>query len=225
MKKKFKFLRSLLACTLLSSIFTFGSKAAEEIKTENPKKDLELVFVIDRSGSMSHLEEDTIGNFNSVIKSQKESKNEGNVYVTTVMFNEKNKKIHDRKDIKDVEDITHKDYRTRGTTALLDAVGTTINDISNNKSVKDHKVLFVIITDGYENSSKEFKKEDIKKLIDKKTKEEKWEFKFYGANIDAFSEGSKIGISEDHTINFCASPEGMRKVFDNIGYSIDSARE
>lgn len=224
MRKKFKLLRGFLACTLLSSIFTFSSKA-EEVKTENPKKDLELVFVIDKSGSMNHLEDDTIGNFNSVIKSQKESENEGNVYVTTVMFNQDNKKIHDRKDIKNVKDITKKDYRAGGSTALLDAVGNTINDLSNNESVKDHKVLFVIITDGYENCSKEFKKEDVKKLIDKKTKDEKWEFKFFGANIDAFEEGTKIGIRKDGILNFVATSKGMGEVFDNIRDSIESARK
>lgn len=224
MRKKFRLLRSFLACTLLSSIFTFSSKA-EEVKTENPKKDLELVFVIDKSGSMHHLQDDTIGNFNSVIKSQKESESEGNVYVTTVMFNQKNQKVHDRKDIKNVEDITKKDYRAGGSTALLDAVGSTINDLSNNESVKDHKVLFVIITDGYENCSKEFKKEDVKKLIDKKTKDEKWEFKFFGANIDAFREGSKIGIRKDGILNFAATSKGVGEVFDSIRSSIESARK
>lgn len=196
MNNKLKFFSGLLACTLFSSIFTVSPKALDT-NTEL-KQDTELVFVVDKSGSMYNLADDTIGSFNSVIEEQKNPDKDGNVYVTTVMFNQSSEKVHERKDIKDVEKITKKEYCPSGCTALLDAVGNTITELSKNEDVKKNKVIFVVITDGYENSSKEFKKDDIKKLIDEKAKEN-WQFIFLGANIDSVKESGNLGINAKYT--------------------------
>ncbi len=222
MNNKSKFFSGLLACTLFSSVFTVSPKAIEASATES-KQDTELVFVVDKSGSMHHLADDTIGSFNSVIEEQKKPDKEGNVYVTTVMFNQNSEKVHERKDIKDVEKITKEKYCPSGCTALLDAVGNTITELSGNESVKKNKVMFVVITDGYENSSKEFKKDDVKKLIDEKTKEN-WQFIFLGANIDSVKEGGSIGISAKYTRNFEASGEGIKGAFACIGSAVDQVR-
>lgn len=221
MGNKFKFFSTLLACTLFSSTFTVSPKAIDE--NTKPAQNTELVFVVDKSGSMYNIADDTIGNFNSVIEEQKKSDAEDNVYVTTVMFNQNSVKIHERKDIKDIEKITKKEYRPSGSTALLDAVGNTITELSKNEAVKENKVLFVIITDGYENSSREFKKNDIKKLIDEKTKEN-WQFMFLGANIDSFKESNSIGIKSSHTKDFNSSSAGVGAAFSYISSAIHQIR-
>lgn len=218
---KLRFLGRLLVCALFSSIFVASPKA-QEVNTPTVQ-DTELVFVVDKSGSMYNLADDTIGSFNSVIEEQKAPDKEGNVYVTTVMFNQCSEKIHDRKDIKDIDKITRKEYNPGGCTALLDAVGHTITELSANGAVKKNKVLFVVITDGYENASSEFKKEHIKKLIEEKTKEN-WEFIFLGANIDSVKESSNIGISSEHTRDFAASSDGITKAFKQVGTAINQVR-
>lgn len=222
MNNKFKFFSGLLACTLFSSIFTVSPKAVEA--SAKPKQDTELVFVIDKSGSMHPLADDTIGSFNSVIEEQKKPDKKGNVYVTTVMFNKESEKIHERKDIKDIEKITKKEYCPSGSTALLDALGNTITELSKNESVKKNKVMFVIITDGYENGSKEFKKDTVKKLVDEKTKEG-WQFLFFGANIDSFKESSNFGITKENTKNFIASKKGIEETFACIRTAINQIRD
>ncbi len=219
--KKLKFLGKLLACALFSSMFMVSTKA-QEINAES-KQDTELVIVVDKSGSMYNLADDTIGSYNSMIEEQKDPDKEGNVYVTTVMFNQNNEKIHDRKDIKDVEKITRKEYNPGGCTALLDAIGSTITQLSSNEIVKKNKVIFVVITDGYENASREFKKEQIKKLIEEKTKE-KWEFIFLGANIDSVKESGNIGIMATHTRDFTASSDGISQAFKCVGTAINQVR-
>lgn len=223
MNNKFKFFSGLLACTLLSSVFTFSPKAAE-VDAEPQKKDTELVFVVDRSGSMRDSAEDTIGSFNSVIEEQKKPDKKGDVYVTTVMFNHKSKKIHDRKNIKDINNLTREEYHTSGSTALLDAVGSTITDLSKSEAVKNNKVMFVIITDGYENSSKEFKKSQVKKLIDEKTNKENWQFIFLGANIDSARESQSLGIASQFSRDFETSHEGIRKAFSHVNTAINQVR-
>lgn len=219
--KKLKILSGLLACTLFSPFFSISPKAAEA--TSCAKNDTELVMVVDKSGSMHHLRQDTIGNFNSVIEEQKNSDASGDVYVTTVMFNHSSDKIHDRKNIQEIKNITEKDYRPQGCTALLDAVGNTITELSNNKDIDGHKVVLVVITDGLENSSKEFDVNKIKKLVEEK-KKENWNFIFLGANIDSFSESGKLGMDKHCTRNFVASADGVKEAFGRVSTAINQVR-
>ena len=160
-------------------------------KDENVKNNkLDVVFLLDRSGSMYDSVEDTIGGYNSYLNKQK--KKNINTRITTVLFDDRYEILHDRKSIKEVKNITNKEYFVRGSTALLDAIGKTI--ITMDRTIKkDNKVLFIITTDGLENSSYEFSKNDIKKLIEK---HKNFEFLYLGANIDSYSEANSIGISK-----------------------------
>lgn len=157
----------------------------------------ELVFILDKSGSMSGLETDTIGGYNSMLQKQKEV--EGECYITTVLFDNNYELLHDRIDIRAVSPITEKEYQVGGTTALLDAIGRTISKIANaQKHTADdyraEKVLFVIITDGEKNSSREYSAEKIKAQIEQQKTKYGWEFIFLGANIDAVQTASRFGI-------------------------------
>ena len=179
----------------------------------------ELVFIMDRSGSMSGLESDTIGGFNSMLEKQK--KEEGDALVTTVLFDDGFEVLHHRLDIQKVKPITSKDYYVRGCTALLDAVGKTIMMIKQeqktaSKEDRPDNVLFVITTDGLENASKEFTYEKIKKVIEKQTEKHGWKFLFLGANIDAAAEAAKVGISSRYSANYSADGEGTQKNFDAV---------
>ncbi len=168
------------------------------------KEKVEIVFLLDRSGSMGGLETDTIGGYNSFIKSKKDL----DAKLTTVLFDDRIELLHDRVNISEVKNLTKKDYYVRGSTALMDAIGYTINKIS--KESKDRKVIFVITTDGLENSSKEYSRSKIKKMI----KERKdWEFLYLGANIDSYDEASSIGIRKNRTSNYRASEKGTRDMF------------
>ena len=177
------------------------------------KKNLtELVFIIDRSGSMEGLEDDTIGGFNSMLKEQQAI--EGEAIVTTVLFDDKYELLHDRISINGIAPLTRNDYTVRGYTALLDAIGITINKIhsvqkNTNSEYRADKVMFVIITDGYENSSREFTAEQVKKRIEHQKKKYGWEFIFLGANMDAVAEAAKYGISPDRASNYHATPAGI----------------
>lgn len=230
MKKLFSGLLSM-ATFLGACFFGFNVVGAEEAaaNTEganviaNEKKDTEVVFIVDKSGSMRGLVSDTIGSFNSVLDDQKNDKENGGAYVTTVFFNHGHEKVHDRKDIQAVEHITDKDYKPSGSTALLDAVGDTINELSNNNEIKDHKVMVVIITDGYENSSREYSKKQVKELIEAREKDG-WQFVFCGANIDAASEGGHIGICKERTIKFAATGEGVASTYADISDRISNLR-
>ena len=173
----------------------------------------DIVFLLDRSGSMSGLESDTIGGYNSFIKEQK--KIEGKVYLTTVLFDNDYEVLHDRIDIQKVKNLTNKDYFVRGSTALLDAIGITINNIK--KQAKDHKVIFVITTDGMENVSREYTKDKIKKMI---KQNKNFEFIYLGANIDSYSEGASIGIDRTHIANYKASEKGTKSMFRGLGKAI-----
>ena len=170
------------------------------MKTNN----VEIVFILDRSGSMGGLEEDTIGGYNSFIKSKKNL----NAKLTTVLFDNQIEILHDREDIKKVKPLTNKDYYVRGCTALMDAIGISINKIS--KEAEGKKVIFVITTDGLENASKEYNKKQIKKMIEKR---KDWEFMYLGANIDSYDEASSIGIRKERVSNYKASSKGTRKMF------------
>ncbi len=170
----------------------------------------EIIFVLDRSGSMQGLEEDTIGGFNSLVDKQRKLK--GKAYISTVLFNDFSKVIHDRVDIKDITYMTRDDYVVGGCTALFDAIGDAICHISDvHKEMKDvpDKTLFVITTDGKENSSHEYSLKAIKSLIEAK-KELGWEFIFLGANIDAIKVASDIGISRDRASNYHSDSHGTR---------------
>ncbi len=176
----------------------------------------ELVFILDRSGSMQGLEADTIGGFNSVLAKHKALA--GNAVVSTVLFDDRADVICDRRDIREVEPITEKEYYVRGCTALLDAVGGAVDHVTKVQKIlpKGHRakdVVFVITTDGLENASRRYSYEDVKKMIEKK-KKKGWEFIFMGANIDAAAEAARIGISADRAATYCADVAGTHAVYD-----------
>lgn len=165
----------------------------------------ELVFVLDKSGSMSGLEKDTIGGFNSMIADQKKQK--GDVIISTVLFDDKTEVLHDRMNIGQINKLTDKDYRPGGCTALLDALGNAIKHI--NKVQKEmpqeerpEKTMFIITTDGQENSSREYTYDKIKKMVQKKQEKKKWEFLFLGANMDAIGAAANIGIKADRAVRY-----------------------
>lgn len=202
-------------------------KKTNNINTE--KKDLvtEVVFILDRSGSMQPLTADTVGGFNSMLGKQKE--NEGKAYVTTVLFSETNEIVHDRMPIADVPEMTTKIYSPMGCTALYDAVGETIKHIESihkyarSEDVPD-KTLFVITTDGVENASRKYSAQDVKKLISRHQEKDKWEFIFLGANIDAAAAAKDIGICEERAVNYKASKKGTAKLFGAVGAAVACSR-
>ena len=186
----------------------------------------ELVFVLDRSGSMSGLESDTVGGFNSLIRDQKNS--EGKAFVTTVLFDTEFIYVHDRADISTVKPLTEKDYVPRGCTALLDAVGMTIQHIAGiHKYARPEdvpsKTIFVITTDGMENASREFRYDTVKKLIEKEQKTYGWEFIFLGANIDAAATAGSMGIA--HASNYKADGKGTKLMYGAVGRAVRCMRE
>lgn len=175
----------------------------------------EIVFILDRSGSMQGLEADTIGGFNSVLAKHKEL--EGDAVVSVVLFDDRTDVICDRKDVRNVEPMTENEYYVRGCTALLDAVGGAIDHVSKVQKIlpKSHRaqdVLFIITTDGMENASQKYDYKDVKKLIEKK-KKKGWEFIFMGANIDATAEAARIGIAANRAATYCADGAGTQAVY------------
>jgi len=180
----------------------------------------ELVFILDRSGSMHGLEDDTLGGFNSMLEKQK--KEEGDAFVSTVLFNDHSAVIHDRVDIQKVEPMTKEQYQVWGCTALLDAVGGAIHHIGNihkyaRKEDVPDKTLFVIITDGMENASHKYSLSKVKKMIEKEKEKYGWEFLFLGANIDAVSTARGLGIGEDRAVKYCCDEQGTALNYDAIG--------
>lgn len=187
----------------------------------------ELVFIIDKSGSMSGLEKDTVGGFNSLIEKQK--KESGEAVVTTILFNENIQAIHDHLPISQIPQLTDKEYFVSGCTALLDAIGQTINHVKHNQeNTKEEerpaKTLFVITTDGMENSSKEYTYQKVKKLIDQVKEKEKFEFIFLGANIDSEEEAAKLGIDKDQAVNFRNDSAGIEINYYALDMAIKSVR-
>lgn len=187
----------------------------------------EMVFILDRSGSMNGLEVDTIGGYNSLLEKQR--KEVGEATVTTVLFDDKYEMIHDHAAIGKVKDITNKEYFARGSTALLDAVGKTINHVGNrHKNALDSEVpgntMVVIITDGYENASREFTLPQIKQMIERQKEKFGWEFLFLGANIDAVSTAAGFGITADRAVTYEADSVGTRMNFDAVSQVIGCAR-
>ena len=187
----------------------------------------EMIFILDRSGSMCGLESDTIGGFNSLINKQKAE--DGDAIVTTVLFDDGMSIIHDRFDINDVAPMTEKDYYAGGCTALLDAIGKSINKAV---SVQRHlpedkradKVIFVIITDGHENASYEYTYSKIKKMIDLEQEKYGWEFLFLGANIDAVSEGARFGIRENRAVRYKSDEVGTALNYEVVGEAVSNIR-
>ncbi len=183
----------------------------------------ELVFILDRSGSMSGLESDTIGGYNGMLEKQK--KEEGQARVTTILFDDAYEVLHDRVNLQTIQPMTSDEYYVRGMTALLDAIGKTIVRI-NHTSTEERadNVLFVITTDGLENASSEFKYEKIRKLIDAQKGERGWEFIFLGANIDAIATASQFGISQNRAANFHSDGDGTELNYNVISETISSFR-
>ena len=185
----------------------------------------EIVYILDRSGSMSGLEADTIGGFNSMIEKQK--KTGESAYVSTILFDGVSEVLHDRVEIGKIEKITDKEYFVRGNTALLDAVGGAIKHMGNiHKYAREEdrpaKTIFVITTDGMENSSIKFGYSEVKRLIEKQKEKYGWEFIFIGANIDACAEAQKFGIDEGSTVNYTYDKKGMGLVFEGISKAVCS---
>lgn len=193
------------------------------------KKDLtEVVFILDKSGSMSGLEKDTIGGFNSLIEKQR--KEPGEAIVSTVLFSDNSTVIHNRVNIKKIPLLTSKEYYVSGCTALLDAVGNAINYINKKHSETKEdeipeKTLFIITTDGQENSSREFTYTKIKNLIENMKEKNKWEFIFLGANIDTVTEARKFGIDEDNAVSYNCDEIGIKLNYDSLGEAISKVRK
>ena len=173
---------------------------------------INVIFLLDRSGSMNGAVLDTIGGYNGFLKKQKD-----NTLITTVLFDDEYEILYYRENIKKVKKLTTKEYYVRGCTALYDAIGKTINKID--RDVKNEKVLFVITTDGLENASKEYHKQDIKKLIEKHPN---YEFIYLGANIDSYAEGSSIGIKKSNISNYKKSKKGISKMFEGISMACEA---
>jgi uncharacterized protein YegL len=192
------------------------------------KKDLtELVFILDRSGSMSGLESDTIGGYNSMLEKQK--KEPGEAIITTVLFDDRYELLHDRINLRGIAPITDDDYFVRGSTALLDAMGKTINKIANaHKHTAEDEcpehVMFVITTDGMENSSREFSYDKISLMIEQQKNNFGWEFIFLGANIDALGTAERFGIGKDRATNFHADSEGTLLNYEVISETVSCFR-
>ena len=192
------------------------------------KKNLtELVFILDRSGSMAGLEGDTIGGFNAMIEKQK--REPGEAYVSTVLFDNVSEVVHDRMDIQKVEPMTREQYYVRGSTALLDAVGKAIHHIGNvHKYARDEdrpeKTLFVITTDGMENASCEYDYEKVRRMIEHEKEKYGWEFIFLGANIDATKEAARFGIRADRAANYHADTVGTAVIYEAVCDAVCSVR-
>ncbi len=191
------------------------------------KKDCtELVFILDRSGSMAGLESDTIGGFNAMIEKQK--KTEGACWVSTVLFSDRSQVIHDRLPLEKVPSMTDREYSVGGCTALLDAIGDSVKHIANiHKYAREEDIpahtMFVITTDGMENASRRYGSDEVKKLIEAK-KEQGWEFLFLGANIDAVETAKKFGIREDRAVNYHSDAAGTALNYEVLSEAVSHVR-
>lgn len=217
----------LTVVLMLMSVSAFAKAPAKtDQKNKNNKpKDVELVFILDRSGSMGGLESDTIGGYNSMLSKQKKEKT-GKVSVTTVLFDDQYELLYNQVPIEKVSPMTEEEYYVRGSTALLDAIGKTVMQVKANqdkKEIKD-KVLFVIITDGMENASREYRADQIKKLIEERKEKNNWEFLFLGANIDAIGAAKDIGIESSRAVRFKSDKKGTAKNYEVLNEAIKEIR-
>ncbi len=187
----------------------------------------ELVFILDRSGSMAGLEGDTIGGFNSLIEKQK--KQDGECFVSTVLFDSVSEVLHDRVKLADVKPMTDRDYTVRGCTALLDALGGAIRHIANihkyarPEDVPEHTV-FVITTDGMENASSRYDADRVKRMIEHEKEKYGWEFLFLAANIDAVTTAKRFGIGADRAVNYHADRQGTAVIYDTVAEAVCQVR-
>ena len=189
---------------------------------------VQIICILDRSGSMSSLAADTIGGYNSFIAQQKSKA--GTAQVTTVLFDNEYEKITDAVDLQQVPELTAAEYYARGSTALLDAVGRTLTETLAKMEAEKicpakRRVLVLIMTDGYENASKEFTKAKVKSLVEGTTKQYDWNFVFIGANIDAAAEAGGIGIDKRHAANYDPTSAGVRESFDRMNAAAEEVRE
>ena len=192
------------------------------------KKNLtELVFILDRSGSMAGLEGDTIGGFNAMIEKQK--KEPGEAFVSTILFDNVSEVLHDRVSLESVPKMTDRDYTVRGCTALIDAIGGAIKHIGNihkyarPEDVPEH-TMFIITTDGMENASRRFSSDEVKKMIERQKSEFGWEFLFIGANIDAVQTAAQFGIGHDRAVNYHADSQGTQVLYETLYAPITAMR-
>ena len=219
--------RILTVALMLMSVSAFAKAPAKtDQKNKNNKpEDVELVFILDRSGSMGGLESDTIGGYNSMLSKQKKEKT-GKVSVTTVLFDDQYELLYNQVPIEKVSPMTEEEYYVRGSTALLDAIGKTVMQVKANqdkKEIKD-KVLFVIITDGMENASREYRVEQVKKLIEERKEKDNWEFLFLGANIDAIGAAKDLGIDSSRAVRFKSDKKGTAKNYEVLNEAIKEIR-
>ena len=204
-------------------------------KTNDTKKNdkktaevTEIVFILDRSGSMGGLENDTIGGYNSMLKKQK--KEAGEAIVSTILFDDKIEVLHDRLPIKKIDPITDDEYFVRGSTALLDAVGGAINHINGvhkklEKDERPDKTLFIITTDGMENASSEYTYDKVKKLVEKQKEKDHWEFIFLGANIDAVEVAGRFGVARNRAVRYECDSAGTALNFEVMSNMVSCARK
>ena len=187
----------------------------------------ELVFILDRSGSMAGLESDTIGGFNAMIEKQKNQ--DGKCYVSTVLFDNVSEVLHDRVDLKDIKPMTDREYTVRGCTALIDAIGGAIHHIGNvhkyarNEDVPEH-TIFVITTDGMENASHKYTADEVKSMIERQKERYGWEFLFIGANIDAVETAAQYGIDKDRAVNYNADKMGTKILYKSVSTVVENVR-
>ena len=219
--------RILTVALMLMSVSVFAKAPAKtDQKNKNNKpKDVELVFILDRSGSMGGLESDTIGGYNSMLSKQKKEKT-GKVSVTTVLFDDQYELLYNQVPIEKVSPMTEEEYYVRGSTALLDAIGKTVMQVKANQDKKEinDKGLFVIITDGIDNASREYRAEQIKKLIEERKEKDNWEFLFLGANIDAIGAAKDIGIDSSRAVRFKSDKKGTAKNYEVLNEAIKEIR-
>ena len=192
------------------------------------KKNLtELVFILDRSGSMAGLEKDTIGGFNAMLEKQK--KEAGQAFVSTLIFDHETEVIHDRLPLDQISPMTEDDYWVRGCTALLDAIGGAIHHIGNvHKYARQEdipeKTLFVITTDGMENASRSYSASQVCSMIQRQQKKYGWEFLFLGANIDAVETAGRFGIHKERAVNYCPDADGTALNYEAISNAVSQVR-
>ena len=187
----------------------------------------EMVFILDKSGSMYGREADTFGGFNAMIDKQREE--EGEAIVSTILFCDESQVIHDRVPVREVGKMTDKEYRPGGCTALLDAIGDAVRHIRNvhtyaREEDRPDKTIFVITTDGLENASRRYSYEDVKKLIEERQEKDGWEFLFLAANIDAVGIAARVGIREDRAVDFVCDATGLETNYSCVGEAISSYR-